>query len=371
MSQSVARNNTPALGFLGRLRSELAPCAPYVFAIFAALLVWHIGVQILYAAIDGPGVSTGKRAEKFAIRLIIRLILFFYFLSIAKLILIVIKRRDSLKNALFRILPPADPVFWLKRLVIFALAAISFIWLQTNFMSVKTAIPVIAPFYLDEAARDWDRILFFGRDPYTVFSAILNSPRIMGFIDTLYTLWAVLIAGVWIFCFVSESMPRVRRFQYIFAMLLIWFIAGNVMATLLSSAGPCYYDTFTGDITAYAPLMERLGALNEISPLGAYEYHDVLLDMYNDPNTRYGGISAMPSLHVGTSLIMLMMFWKQPLLRVLMIAFNIIIYIGSIVLAWHYAVDGLIAVPPALFCWWLGGRIARRLEARNAPPATV
>lgn len=355
-------------GIFARFKSALKPYGPHLLAVFAALLIWHLGVKVLYAAIDGPGVATSDRAHRFAIMMVRRLVLFFYFVMIVKIITTLIKGLNRAEGQ--PLFPPLnrDPIFWLWRFILTVLAVVSFVWLQTNFMSVKTAIPELAPFYLDEAARQWDRALFFGHDPYTLFSWVYDFKPLFHLIDRLYTNWAALIAGTWMYCFVSTSIPRDRRFQYIFSMMLLWFLAGNVFATILSSAGPCYYALFTGDSAAYAPLMERLAALNDVQKVNAFEYHSVLLEMYNTPEGRFGGISAMPSLHVGTSLMLLLMFWKNILLRVLLIAFNILIYIGSIILAWHYAVDGLIAVPLVFICWWLGGKISGYLEARNAPP---
>jgi membrane-associated phospholipid phosphatase len=40
--------------------------------------------------------------------------------------------------------------------------------------------------------------------------------------------------------------------------------------------------------------------------------------------------------------------------------FAAIIAVGSVLLAWHYAVDGYAGAAIALACWWLAGRLARR-----------
>ncbi len=65
------------------------------------------------------------------------------------------------------------------------------------------------------------------------------------------------------------------------------------------------------------------------------------------------GISAMPSMHVSMSVLMALgvsslnkklgfAFW----------GFTLIIYIGSFLLGWHYAVDGLVSAPITVFIWY-------------------
>ena len=359
----------PKPAFLARIIAPLAASKPYLALIFISLLLWHIGVQILYAVIDGPGISGTTRANKFIHQMVFRLALFFLFAGILALILRMLDFKNISKDEPLISLQGLTPARIIRGAIMLALAMISFVWLQTNFMSVKTAIPEMMPFYLDEAGRRWDRALFFGRDPYTYFDWLYNAPKLFDWLDKTYSYWAALIAGTWVICFVNEGIERARRFQYIIAMILLWFIAGNVMATLMSSAGPCYYGDFTGDNAAYAPLMERLSALHSVDHVDAYSYQFLLMDMYNNPDSRFGGISAMPSLHVGSSLMLLIFFWKNVILRALLIAFNIAIYIGSIVLAWHYAVDGLIVLPAVFLCWWLAGMITRKIEARLSSAA--
>lgn len=329
--------------------------------VFAMLIVWAIGVKVLYHLIDGPGVAVSDRANNFALQMAMRLTVFLFFWMIIAVARTVFTAKDQSAIAVVKTSFVNDPWRIGRFLIAAILAMISFVWLQTNFMSVKTAIPSLAEFYLDETFRNWDRVLFFGNDPYQLFLWMYDIPWLIKLVDNVYTFWAAFVAGFWLYAFCSERMSAQRRFQYLFAMLLLWFIAGNVMATLLSSAGPCYYEYFTGDSATYAVIMEKLHALHASHNLGAVSTQDMLLAMYENPNSRFGGISAAPSLHVGASLMMLLLFWQNKIARALLILFNIVIYIGSIVLVWHYAVDGLLVLPSVALCWWLGGKISAKL----------
>jgi len=334
----------------------------YLVIIFAALLIWGFGVFCLYRLIGGPETLVSDRISSSSRNIMSRPIMFFILLIAFKFFSLLKQSKDMALLDYTKQHFKRDPFWALRIMGLILFGAVSFVYLQVNFMSLKTAIPSLQPFYFDDMAKNIDKILFLGNDPWKVFAWLYDFPNIVMTIDRIYTLWAVLIAGVWIYAFLPGPIARQRRFQYIFSMILIWFIAGNLMAIILSSAGPCYYHVFGSDPEYYAELMTQLSRLHADVNLGAVAYHDVLLYMYENSESRIGGISAAPSLHVATSLLLLIFFWKNVTIRILLIAFNIIIFIGSIILAWHYAVDGLISIPLVFLCWHLAGKITHRVE---------
>ena len=145
----------------------------------------------------------------------------------------------------------------------------------------------------------------------------------------------------------------------------MWFVAGNLLATLMASVGPVYYGNFFGDAEIYAAMLDRLNDIHVSNPLRAVGYQSYLISNYESSETLLGGISAVPSMHVGTTLMLLFLFWRTRIAREILIAYNLIIYAGSIILGWHYGVDGLVALPVALACWWAAGRIVVWLERRS------
>jgi PAP2 superfamily len=50
-------------------------------------------------------------------------------------------------------------------------------------------------------------------------------------------------------------------------------------------------------------------------------------------------------------------------LKYLGAAYLLLIFLGSIFLGWHYAIDGYAGAGFALVAWWLGGVIARKYGA--------
>ena len=74
------------------------------------------------------------------------------------------------------------------------------------------------------------------------------------------------------------------------------------------------------------------------------------------------GISAMPSVHVGTALLAVLFARHHSRLAMAGAgAFLICIAIGSVVLGWHYAVDAYAAMLLTIPIWWVCGVAAARL----------
>jgi membrane-associated phospholipid phosphatase len=78
------------------------------------------------------------------------------------------------------------------------------------------------------------------------------------------------------------------------------------------------------------------------------------------------GISAMPSMHNATALLLALVGaridWR---LGILLWIHCALIFIGSIHLAWHYAVDNYVGWAIALACWWLARPVARWWEGHG------
>lgn len=248
----------------------------------------------------------------------------------------------------------------LSALTIFAL--LSFAAFMFSYSTIKTRIPSLLPFTWDVAFMKLDHLLFLGRDPWTLFAWVYDYPKIIRFADGLYDMWAGVLVGSWALCFLCHGYKSHVRFRFPLALLLTWFIGGNIFAILLSSAGPCYYAAVTGLSDPYANQLALLGMLDADAPLRAVRYQTILWDTYKSPGLGLGGISAMPSMHCATSFLLILFAWNRPVLRVMALLFFNIIFVSSFVLAWHYAVDGLFAIPIALLAWHLAGKILDRLS---------
>lgn len=244
--------------------------------------------------------------------------------------------------------------------------------LMASFNAYKQMILVTSAFRLDPLFAAIDRALFFGNDPWTATHALFGSPWITMAIDKAYHGWFVPMAlGVIVCAFLSGESYRLRT-QYLLSYIAIWIGIGGVLAYLLPAAGPCFYYAFVGNGAAdFHPLLERLAgdqaAIQAALPgarLDALANQAGLLASYgSDQLAVGGGISAMPSVHNALSaLFALAAFRINRTAGRIMAGYALLIWVGSIHLGWHYAIDGIVSVALTIGIWKLTGRIADRLE---------
>ena len=219
------------------------------------------------------------------------------------------------------------------------------------FSKLKSMIPLFNDFGWDATFIAWDRTIFFGRDAWEVFQPILGYPPVTAFLALLYHAWMLLIyVGTLVFLFYRSAAPARR--QYLLGFFLIWTVIGGLMATIFASVGPCFMEPIKGD-AHFAAQMAYLEAANQQVPVMTLHVQDLLLEWYRAGERGLGsGITAMPSMHVA----MAMLFWLavrrvSQAAGTLFGAFFAIIWIASVHLAYHYAVDGLVSVIATYALW--------------------
>jgi hypothetical protein len=235
---------------------------------------------------------------------------------------------------------------------------------MTTFTAGKNHIAVINPFAWDQTF-DWlDTAMHFGVRPWELLHPILGYWPITLILGINYAAWFFMMWAAWAhFMFVEK--PGFERTRYFLSFMLTWAVGGVFFGTLLSSAGPCYFDEVTG-LSTYAPLMDYLKATSEIVPVWALMTQEQL---WNNGDI-VGGISAMPSMHNGTALLLMLVMWNRGRVqRIVGTAHAVLIYLASIHLGWHYAVDAYLAWIIAFAAWKMSGVIARWWEGQ-APQQT-
>ncbi len=231
--------------------------------------------------------------------------------------------------------------------------------LSTSFGFLKSMIPVLVPFSWDQAFMELDRFLFFGAHPWEVLQPFFGYPLITFLINVAYNLWmATLFAFFLLLIFLSKN--HQLRLQYLMGTVLVWFIGGNLLATVLSSAGPCYFENIGLSSEPYAGLMAYLNHANELYPIWALQTQDLLWQTFSQPNS-FSLISAMPSMHVATSVLFALLAWRLNVwFGWVMTGFAAIIFLGSIHLGWHYAVDGVLSLLITFPLWSFSGYLVKK-----------
>ena len=224
-------------------------------------------------------------------------------------------------------------------------AALSFLPIGIGVMAIgaflfcmsylKSMITAFVPFWADNALAATDRLLLI--HPQAIALAIGPALPALGF---FYGLWhAAHLGGIlWVLHWRGTNKAR-----HIISFMLTWMI-GMFVAYLFSSAGPL----FTGD---YDPA---------IAPESVRKPAEILWVNYQARGALIGGgISAFPSMHVGIA-AWLAIVLRDRGFKWLGIVYLMGVFACSVILGWHYVLDGVAGIAVALLAdrvsqLWLGG----------------
>jgi hypothetical protein len=181
---------------------------------------------------------------------------------------------------------------------------------------LKSMIPVVIPFWADATFAATDRAIFL--NPQAL--ALAAKPALPA-LGLFYGLWhAAHLGGIlWVLQWQEGDKAR-----HILSFMLTWSI-GMVLAYPFSSMGPI----FTGQYDpAVAPAITRNAA-------------DFLWANYQANGAAIGaGISAFPSMHVAIAAWLLIVFRDRGW-TMIGIAYFLGVFTCSVILGWHYAIDGV------------------------------
>ncbi|MFO1034399.1 MAG: phosphatase PAP2 family protein [Hyphomicrobiales bacterium] len=239
---------------------------------------------------------------------------------------------------------------------------------MVGYTFIKKAIPTAHPFAWDPDLAALDKAFHFGHQPYELLS-FLNVPVITFLLNMNYNIWFFVMFTLWFWQGFAARDTRLRL-HFLLGFTLTWFLGTCILGTVFSSVGPCFYGRlYPGDET-YAPVLAWLSTANKTWPIFSLNVMDELWKNYETGVGMVNGISAMPSMHVGTSVLFAVLGFAsgKRWLGWLLSGFAACIFLGSIHLGWHYAIDGYAGAAIALFGWWLAGQIVdwARPELRHS-----
>lgn len=227
------------------------------------------------------------------------------------------------------------------------------------FSKMKAAIRLFNDFTWDQTFIHWDRAIFFGHDAWEVLQPLIGYPYVTAGLSVLYQVWILLLYFGVLFLIFARIDGALRR-RFFLTYVLSWSVIGAAMATMLASYGPCFVNPLLG-LDTFDDQMAYLRSVDEIVPVMVLPVQQMLLDWHQANADGLGsGITAMPSMHVAVACL----FWltMREISRpagIFFGAFFWIIWIGSVHLAYHYAVDGLVSVIAVTALWWISGKILK------------
>lgn len=210
-------------------------------------------------------------------------------------------------------------------------------------MWTKTMMPLVNGFWADPFLADLDKAIF-GVDPWVLTHAMPDWSS--GVIDRLYATWAPLKMATIVAVLLAPATVLRGRLFLTYFLLMASVALGQYLA---ASAGPIFYERIG--------LGPRFADL-PIEPWAQRASDYIWSDYLRGGGKVGGGISAMPSLHVGMAgWIALCLKSYFPKLAWVGWTYVLLIYIGSVHLGWHYATDGLVA----LLLLWGSWKLSKRL----------
>ena len=206
------------------------------------------------------------------------------------------------------------------------------------FMWVKPLLNYAVPFWADPYLARIDHLLFLGHDPWPLL-AWLNFPAAG---SVYHQVWFAMMILALILVAWAPASPEKSAMMLTY--FLLWSLIGPLLHSLMPAVGPIFY--------------ERMGYGDRFSGLPEQpetrQIADYLWTIYANRHFGAGsGISAMPSLHVTLGVwIALAIHVFARWLTLPATVFAAMIFLMSIALGWHYAIDGIVGAAATLGCYF-------------------
>lgn len=225
---------------------------------------------------------------------------------------------------------------------------------QSVYLSLKTSFTDFVPFHADEWLMHADRALHFGNIPWKLIAPVFSNAAAVHATDLLYTFWLLLNLFIVLQQAFAAKTPELRA-TFFLSYYIVWILLGTVIALAASSAGPCYFQHVSSQPNPYDGQMTFLNSLHQENELYALSFQSTLWENHaKNLGGIVNGISAFPSVHVAMAVIFALVGRHYGrAVRWSSYAYVVIIMIGSIVLNWHYAVDGYASIMLTPVIWML------------------
>jgi PAP2 superfamily len=221
-----------------------------------------------------------------------------------------------------------------------------FVPFQVTFQSLKIAIGHFVGFPWDAPLARVDEVLH-GGPAWHLVSSIIAMPRVMNVTMPIYQAGWTCVLFVFL-VWLAWSHDRVLRMRGLLSLILAWIVGGTMLAWIFASAGPCFSSE-----PQYRELIARFDSFGFILADLQRQHWAAQQDQLWSP---FAGVSAFPSMHVTVAVLMaIVVSARSRRVGLAFWTFAIFVQVWSVVLGWHYAIDGYAGGFIAAGCWRLGG----------------
>lgn len=218
------------------------------------------------------------------------------------------------------------------------------------FSAAKRLVGTYVPYIWDASFIKWD-VALHGTDAWRVINPVTGIPEVTFALSLIYQLWVLLlyVALPMIAIFMQRGPLRT---QFLCTYLMSWILLGALLANFWSSVGPCFLEAYTGS-DHFKQLTDQLLETDKLFPILALDVQSTLLQWQKVGGDQLGqGISAMPSMHVSIATVFTLVAWRfGRIWRTASSLFWFAIMLGSVQLAYHYAVDGYVSAIITIGIW--------------------
>jgi len=245
-----------------------------------------------------------------------------------------------------------------------------FIALMSAFGMFKQAAIPTTGYWAGPFILQFEYHLLGGHHAWEITHALLATGASF-FLDQVYQFWFILMAGSMLVCSYLSGDP-LHRCRFMLCFIATWLINGSVIAYLVPAAGPIYFHDFHPGPDPFATLKAQLAADDQAirlyfgSGLFSLQGQSLLLDALKTGQMMPGGgISAMPSMHNAVAILLACAgFSVHRVMGWALSIFALLIFVGSVHLGWHYALDGVVAGIVSYGLWASSGTLLHRHERR-------